>query len=132
LGYRITNIDPGGRYAIVKEVITDPHVGCILQHTKLTGDEAFISQLRLYALCAPHLQVGGSNNNGSVMLAGVAMLYGHRLKMLATNLDTVTLAPAAVIFALAGVAILLIVAQQILLILDTFDRRRFITKPELQ
>jgi Glucodextranase, domain N len=117
LGYRITNIDPGGRYAIVKEVITDPHVGCILQHTKLTGDEAFISQLRLYALCAPHLQVGGSNNNGSVMLAGVAMLYGHRLKMLATNLDTVTLAPAAVIFALAGVAILLIVAQQILLIL---------------
>ena len=26
LGYRITNFDPGGRYSIVKEVITDPHL----------------------------------------------------------------------------------------------------------
>jgi hypothetical protein len=69
---------------------------------------------------------------GRTSLAGVAMLYGHRLKMLATNLDTVTLAPAAVIFALASLAILLVVAQQVLLILDTFDRMHFITKPELQ
>jgi hypothetical protein len=69
---------------------------------------------------------------GRTSLAGVTMLYGHRLKMLAINLDTVTLAPVAVIFALASVAILLVVAQQVLLILDTFDRRHFITKPELQ
>ena len=26
LGYRYTNADPGGRYAIVKEIITDPHL----------------------------------------------------------------------------------------------------------
>ena len=45
-----------GRYAIVKEIITDPHLACVLQHTKLTGDESFISKLRLYALCAPHLR----------------------------------------------------------------------------
>jgi hypothetical protein len=54
---------------------------------------------------------------GRASLAGVAGLYGHRIGVLAANLDTVTLAPAAVIFALAGVAILLVVAQQIVLIL---------------
>ena len=70
LGYRITNVDPSGRYAIVKEIITDPHSGCILQHTRLTGDETFISKLRLYTLCAPHLQVGGSSNNGHVIEVG--------------------------------------------------------------
>jgi glucoamylase len=70
LGYRITNVDPSGRYAIVKEIITDPHSGCILQHTQLTGDETFISKLRLYVLCAPHLQVGGSSNNGYVVEVG--------------------------------------------------------------
>ena len=79
LGYRITNVDPDGRYSIIKEVITDPHLGCILQHTQLTGDEAFISQLRLYALCAPHLQVGGWGNNGSVIeVAGRKILMAQK------------------------------------------------------
>ena len=59
LGYRCTNSDPDGRYAIVKEIITSPHLACVLQRTKLTGDEAFVSKLRMYALCAPHLEVGG-------------------------------------------------------------------------
>jgi glucoamylase len=67
LGYRQTNEDPGGRYTIVKEIIADPHLPCVLQRVQLTGDEAFISKLRLYALCAPHLQVGGWNNNGYVI-----------------------------------------------------------------
>ena len=31
LGYRCTNSDPAGRYAIVKTVIADPHYACILQ-----------------------------------------------------------------------------------------------------
>ena len=79
MGYRITNVDPGGRYAIIKEVITDPHSGCILQHTQLTGDEAFISKLRLYTLCAPHLQVGGSSNNGYVIeVAGRKILMAQK------------------------------------------------------
>ncbi len=79
LGYRITNVDPGGRYAIIKEVITDPHLGCILQHTRLTGDETFLSQLRLYALCAPHLQVGGWGNSGSVTeVAGRKILMAQK------------------------------------------------------
>ena len=47
LGYRCTNSDTAGRYAIVKQIIADPHLACVLQHTKLTGDESFISKPRL-------------------------------------------------------------------------------------
>ncbi len=69
LGYRITNADPEGRYAITKEVITDPHLPCVLQRTRLIGDPALRSRLRLYALCAPHLEGGGWGNNAHVVEA---------------------------------------------------------------
>ena len=79
LGYRITNYDSEGRYAVIKEVIADPHLSCILQHTKLTGEREFISQLQLYALCAPHLQVGGRNNNGYIVeVAGQKILVAEK------------------------------------------------------
>jgi glucoamylase len=35
LGYRCTNADPDGRYAITKEVIGDPHLPCLLQRTRI-------------------------------------------------------------------------------------------------
>jgi len=76
LGYRCTNSDPHGRYAIVKEIIADPHLACVLQRTKVTGDESFISKLQIYALCAPHLEVGGWGNNGYV-----AELDGRKILM---------------------------------------------------
>jgi glucoamylase len=76
LGYRCTNSDPDGRYAIVKEIITNPHLACVLQRTRLTGEESFISKLQLYALCAPHLEVGGWGNNGYV-----AELNGRKILM---------------------------------------------------
>jgi len=67
LGFRCTNVEPGGRYTITKEVISDPYLPCLLQHTQLTGkDEAFLRTLRLFALCAPHLEVGGGGNTGYV------------------------------------------------------------------
>ena len=79
LGYRQTNEDPGGRYTIIKEIIADPHFACVLQRVQLTGDEAFISKLRLYALCAPHLQVGGWDNNGYVIeVAGRKILMARK------------------------------------------------------
>ena len=79
LGYRCTSSDPAGRYAIVKEIIADPHLACVLQHTTLTGDESFLSKLRLYALCAPHLEVGGWGNNGHVVrVAGRTVLIAER------------------------------------------------------
>src|SRR5437870_2794112 len=67
LGYRITNTDPEGRYAVEKEVIADPHLACILQRVRLTGDPAFLSQLQVYALGAPHLEIGGAGNNAYVL-----------------------------------------------------------------
>ncbi|MBC8121976.1 MAG: glucan 1,4-alpha-glucosidase [Gemmatimonadaceae bacterium] len=89
LGYRIANSDPEGRYTLTKEVITDPHLPCILQRTELSGDAQFISQLRLYALCAPHLEVGGWGNNAYVVeVAGRELLVAEKdgtwLAMMAT------------------------------------------------
>ena len=67
LGYRCTNADPAGRYAIVKDVIVNPYLACLLQRTRITGpDPAFIAGLHVYALCAPHLEVGGYGNTGYV------------------------------------------------------------------
>src|SRR6476620_2724410 len=55
-GYRITNVDPNGRYRIVKEVIADPHQSCVLIHTRLEAANAdLLAKLRLSALLAPHL-----------------------------------------------------------------------------
>jgi glucoamylase len=79
LGYHCTNSDPAGHYAIVKEIIADPHLDCVLQHTRLTGDESFLAKLRLYALCAPHLEVGGWGNNGYVaQVAGRTVLIAEK------------------------------------------------------
>lgn len=69
LCYRVTNEDPERRYRIVKEIITDPHLPCVLQRTQLLGEPGFLSRLRLYALCAPHIDVGGWGNNAYVVRA---------------------------------------------------------------
>jgi glucoamylase len=89
LGYRITNTDPEGRYAIEKEIITDPHLACVLQRTRLTGDPAFLSQLKVYVLCARHLEIGGAGNNACVLEAAgrellVAGKQGTYLALAAT------------------------------------------------
>src|ERR1051325_1452598 len=70
LCFGVTNSDPAGRYSIVKEVISHPHHACLLQKTQVTGSDDFLDKLRLYVLCAPHLEVGGWNNNGYVMEIG--------------------------------------------------------------
>jgi len=69
LAYQIINTDPEGRYRIIKQIIAAPHLPCILQHTRLEGEEPMLSRLRLYVLCAPHLQVGGTGNNAYVLQA---------------------------------------------------------------
>jgi glucoamylase len=70
LGYRCVNADPRGRYSIVKEIISDPHSACLLQRTHIScEDEDIAATLKLFALCAPHLEVGGAGNNGYVTLA---------------------------------------------------------------
>jgi glucoamylase len=77
LGYRCTNADPDGRYTITKEVIGDPHLPCLLQRTRITGtNKSFLANLKIFALCAPHLEIGGAGNN-----AYVAIANGQRILM---------------------------------------------------
>ena len=66
LFYRLTNSDPGGRYRIVKHVLTDPHRSVLLVQTKLEVlDESLRGKLRLYALLAPHIGGYGAGNSGA-------------------------------------------------------------------
>ncbi|MFI5421724.1 MAG: glycoside hydrolase family 15 protein, partial [Nitrososphaerales archaeon] len=67
LGYRITNSDPRGRYRIRKEIISDPHLPTVLQHTRLEITDDLQANFHLYALCAPHLEGGGEDNNAFVV-----------------------------------------------------------------
>ena len=79
LGYRITKRDPHGRYRIVKEIIADPHLPCVLIHTRLEGSEAFLKRLRLYVLLAPHLEVGGWGNSAAkINVAGRTLLTAFK------------------------------------------------------
>jgi glucoamylase len=79
LGYHVTNSDPRGTYAIHKEIIADPHLPCVLQHTKVEGDKELLSQLRLFALCAPHLGGGGKGNSAhAIEFAGRKVLAAEK------------------------------------------------------
>jgi len=80
LGFRCTNADPNGRYVITKDVITDPYLPCLLQRTKLTGPDAgFLKTLKVFALCAPHLEVAGYGNTAYVTtLNGLKFLMAHK------------------------------------------------------
>jgi glucoamylase len=65
LFYRLTNLEPEGRYRLVKHVLTDPHRSVLLMHTKLEVlDESLLDKLQLYALLAPHLDGFGAGNSG--------------------------------------------------------------------
>ena len=67
LGYRVVNSDPDGRYKLRKEIISDPHLPCVLQHTRFEiSEDMDYSNFHLYALCAPHLDGGGSGNDAYV------------------------------------------------------------------
>src|SRR5208337_1598775 len=65
LFYRLTNSERGGRYHLVKEVITDPHRSVLLVQTRLEiVDKSLQGKLRLYALLAPHIGRQGRDNSG--------------------------------------------------------------------
>lgn len=79
LGYRVTNTSTEPNYRIIKEIITDPHYACLLVHTRIEGDDELLARLRLFALLAPHLEVGGAGNNGLLAeVAGYQMLLAHK------------------------------------------------------
>ena len=80
LGYRCTNTDPEGRYTIEKDIISNPDAACLLLRTRvISGKDKSLAGLTLYALCAPHLEVGGSGNNGYLIEAnGQTILMAHK------------------------------------------------------
>ncbi len=76
---RLTNADPQGRYKIIKEIIADPHHPVVLTRVRLEGNENLLSRMRAYALLAPHLDVGGADNSGSVLdLSGKLALLASK------------------------------------------------------
>jgi glucoamylase len=79
LGFKVTNSDPDGRYSIEKVIIGDPHLSCLLVHTKFNIAPEWRGRLHLYVLCAPHLQIGGYHNNGlSLRARGRRFLMAYR------------------------------------------------------
>ncbi len=79
LGYRVVNRDPDGRFAITKEIIADPELSAVVIRTSVVAEPALRDKLRLFALCAPHLEVGGWDNNGEVTnAAGRQLLLAHK------------------------------------------------------
>ncbi len=69
LGFVVTTRDREGRYQLEKEIVTDPDTATLLIRVELHADEPVRSRLRLFVLCAPHLEIGGYGNNGQVIEA---------------------------------------------------------------
>src|ERR1700687_107262 len=79
LGYRVEGKDPEGRYAYVKEIIADPHLPCLLQRVTVHANPEWLSRLKMYVLCAPHLSVGGSAHNAfGVQSCGRELLMAEK------------------------------------------------------
>jgi glucoamylase len=72
LGFGVLNREKQGRYCIRKTIFGDPHQNCLLLRTQLEASAALLPKLRMYVLCAPHLEIGGWHNNGEVL-----RLHGH-------------------------------------------------------
>jgi glucoamylase len=66
LGFAIVNVARNDLYTIRKVVIGHPHTDCVLVRTRLEAPAETLSRLRLYVLCAPHLEIGGWHNNAEV------------------------------------------------------------------
>jgi glucoamylase len=70
LGYTVTSSEPGKRYAVKKEIITNPHLPCLLSNIRIECiDKGLFEDIQVYVLCAPHLEIGGYGNNGYVVEA---------------------------------------------------------------
>ncbi len=85
---RLTNSDHQGRYKIIKDIIADPHHPVVLTRVRIEGNESLLQRMKVYALLAPHLDVGGAGNSGMVLdlsgkLALVAAKNGISLVMAA-------------------------------------------------
>jgi len=67
LGFEVTNREKEGRYTIRKTILGDPHQNCLLVQTRLEAPPELLPKLKMYVLCAPHLEIGGWHNNGEIL-----------------------------------------------------------------
>src|ERR1041385_4171943 len=65
-GYSIKSRDRDGRLSLTKEIIADSTKPCVLVRTKV---DSSLEGLKIYLLCSPHLEGGGSANNAFVIEA---------------------------------------------------------------
>lgn len=70
LGFDVINREKEGRYTIYKTILGDPYQTCLLVRVRLEAPPELLSKLRMYVLCAPHLENGGWHNNGYVLRVG--------------------------------------------------------------
>ncbi len=63
LGFDIVNRAENGLYTIRKTIIGAPHHDCVLMRARFDAPADVLRRLRVYILCAPHLEIGGWHNN---------------------------------------------------------------------
>jgi glucoamylase len=80
LGYRVVGSDPERRYSYTKDIISNPHLPCLLQRTQVQAPPEMRKKLKVYALLAPHLEVAGWGNNGYVVevLGRLVLVAEHK------------------------------------------------------
>jgi glucoamylase len=70
LGFEVTNRENEGRYTLRKTILGDPYQNCLLIHVRVEASLELLSKLKMYVLCAPHLEIGGWHNNGEILHIG--------------------------------------------------------------
>ncbi len=79
LGFEVSNRENEGRYTVYKTILGDPHQNCLLIHIRVDASPELLSKLRIYVLCAPHLEIGGWHNNGKMSQVGdYKFLLAHK------------------------------------------------------
>jgi glucoamylase len=66
LGLRLTKTAVGQPYSLTQDIIAEPGSSVLLVRTKINCTPAFLQNLHVYVLVAPHLEGFGEGNNGYV------------------------------------------------------------------
>jgi glucoamylase len=79
LGFEVTNRENEGRYTVYKTILGDPYQNCLLIKVRVDAAPELLSKLKMYVLCAPHLEIGGWHNNGEILQSGdYKVLLAHK------------------------------------------------------
>ncbi len=76
LGYKVSGKGSGFTYE--KEIFSDPHLPCLLQHIKVSAEPEILSKLKIYPLCSPHLCGPGDEDCAeTITFLGSKILVAH-------------------------------------------------------